>query len=215
MVHMAFGVFFGAVAVQLLAAMAEHTKARQVTKPILMPLLLLFYWLKADVPAVLVMLALVTSTMGDIFLLWPEKQVTFVAGLLSFLTAHALYIVVFTGSTALANGLPVWFYLAAVPYLLYCTGLFLMLRPYLGPMKAPFVLYSAAIAAMSLISLLRTPSFSGAGFYMPFIGSLLFVVSDSILAVDTFRSKIPRGDVYIMSTYITAQVLIVAGMTIS
>jgi uncharacterized membrane protein YhhN len=82
-------------------------------------------------------------------------------------------------------------------------------------MKAPFVLYSAVIAAMSLASLLRTPGFSGAGFYMPFIGSLLFMASDSVLAINTFRSKIPRGDVYIMSTYVTAQVLIVAGMIVS
>ena len=62
---------------------------------------------------------------------------------------------------------------------------------------------------------MRTPGFSGAGFYMPFIGSLLFMASDSVLAINTFRSKIPRGDVYIMSTYVTAQVLIVAGMIVS
>ena len=46
------------------------------------------------------MLALVLSTMGDIFLLWPGKQGTFIAGLLSFLTAHVLYIVVFAGCRA-------------------------------------------------------------------------------------------------------------------
>jgi len=50
---------------------------------------------------------------------------------------------------------------------------------------------------------------------MPFVGSLLFMASDSVLAINTFRSKIPRGDVYIMSTYVTAQVLIVAGMIVS
>lgn len=215
MADAAFGVFLGALAVQLVTAMTERTRARQITKPVLMPLLLLFYWLKADAPTFLVMLALVLSTIGDIFLLWPGKQGTFIAGLLSFLTAHVLYIVVFAGAAARANGLPVWFYLAAIPYLLYCTGLFLALRPHLGPMKAPFVLYSAVIAAMSLASLLRTPGFSGAGFYMPFIGSLLFMASDSVLAINTFRSKIPRGDVYIMSTYVTAQVLIVAGMIVS
>jgi len=70
-------------------------------------------------------------------------------------------------------------------------------------------------SSMSTVSLLRTPGFSGAGFYLPFIGSLFFMASDSILAIDTFRSKMPRGDVYIMSAYVTAQVLIVAGMIVS
>ena len=106
MADAAFGVFLGALAVQLVTAMTERTRARQITKPVLMPLLLLFYWLKADAPTFLVMLALVLSTMGDIFLLWPGKQGTFIAGLLSFLTAHVLYIVVFAGAAARANGLP-------------------------------------------------------------------------------------------------------------
>ncbi|MEA4884880.1 MAG: lysoplasmalogenase [Clostridia bacterium] len=215
MANVVLGVFGGILAIQLFAAAAESTRARQITKPLLMPLLLLFYWLRAAEPAALVMLALVFSTMGDVLLLRPNKQGTFIAGLLSFLAAHVLYIVVFASNIARADGLPVWFYIIIVPYMLYCIGLFLALRPHLGPMKAPFVLYCLIISAMSLISLLRVPSFSGAGFYLPFIGSLLFMASDSILAIDTFRSKIPYGNMYIMATYVAAQVLIITGMIMS
>lgn len=215
MANAVFGVFMGILAIHLLAAATDNVKVRRATKPLLIPLLLLWYRLQVAAPMTLVMSALAASTGGDILLLWPRRQSTFTAGLASFLTAHALYIAVFAAGIPRADGLPAWFYLAIVPYSLYCIGLFRALRPYLGPMKAPFVLYSAVISTMSLISLLRAPAFCGAGFYMPFIGSLLFMASDTILAIDTFRSKILAGDTYIMATYATAQVLIVAGLAIS
>ncbi len=214
MANAVFGVFMGILAVHLLAAAADNVRVRRITKPVLMPLLLLWYRLQAAAPTALVMLALAASTSGDMLLLWPKRPGTFIAGLTSFLTAHALYIAAFAADIPRAGGLPAWFFVAIIPYALYCIGLFLALRPYLGPMKAPFVLYSAIISAMSLISLARRPAF-GAGFYMPVIGSLLFMASDTILAVDTFRSKIPAGDTYIMAAYAAAQVLIIAGLAIS
>jgi uncharacterized membrane protein YhhN len=44
-----------------------------------------------------------------------------------------------------------------------------------------------------------------------FAGSLCFMVSDSMLAYDTFRKKIKYGSFLIMLTYILAQLFITLG----
>lgn len=44
-----------------------------------------------------------------------------------------------------------------------------------------------------------------------FIGALLFVLSDSLLAWNMFYQKIEYGSFYVMSTYLFAQFLIVYG----
>ena len=41
------------------------------------------------------------------------------------------------------------------------------------------------------------------------LGAILFLVSDSILALDKFRSPLPLRDLLVMSTYYAAQLLIV------
>jgi uncharacterized membrane protein YhhN len=49
-------------------------------------------------------------------------------------------------------------------------------------------------------------------FQLVFIGSLLFVISDSMIAVDKFYGEIPQAGFWIMLTYISAQYLIMRGL---
>ena len=44
------------------------------------------------------------------------------------------------------------------------------------------------------------------------IGALLFIFSDSVLAIDRFVYAIPYRDVFVMSTYYAAQVFIAASI---
>jgi uncharacterized membrane protein YhhN len=46
------------------------------------------------------------------------------------------------------------------------------------------------------------------------LGSVLFVISDSLLAVNKFVFALPYAPVWIMGTYLTAQYWIVRGMVI-
>ena len=49
-------------------------------------------------------------------------------------------------------------------------------------------------------------------FKLVFIGSLLFLLSDSMLAFNKFHSEIPLAGFLIMLTYIAAQYLIMRGL---
>jgi uncharacterized membrane protein YhhN len=48
-------------------------------------------------------------------------------------------------------------------------------------------------------------------FILPFIGSLFFITSDSVLSYNSFNKPSKNYEVLIMGTYILAQVMIVAG----
>jgi uncharacterized membrane protein YhhN len=44
------------------------------------------------------------------------------------------------------------------------------------------------------------------------IGAILFIISDSLIAINKFAFSIPLSDLWVMSTYIAAQYLIVQGV---
>lgn len=211
MSNMVLAIFFACFGFHLYCAATGKNMARFCSKPFLMPLLLLYYVTSVPSPDALIILALIFSTLGDIFLLWPTGQATFIAGLSAFLTAHVMYIITFSRSVDWTHAIPAWFFLAMVAYFAYGAVLYKKLQPYLGHMKAPFLAYSAVILTMSGMCLLMARSM-GLAFILPFVGTLLFIASDSILSFDTFKGAIPRGDTYIMATYVMAQFLIVQGM---
>lgn len=177
-----------------------------------MPLLLLLYSLEADVVSNWIVLALVGGTLGDIFLLWPDDDRLFAAGLVSFLVGHVCYAIAILRTIDFSGGIPWWFWLAVIPYTALGWYLARKLASDLGKMKVPSVVYGVVIILMSLFSILRVCNFSGWSFWLPFFGSLLFIASDSLLVHDTFRAKIDNADLYVMVTYVLAQFFIVMGL---
>ncbi len=144
---------------------------------------------------------LVFSLTGDIFLMLPADR--FISGLLSFLLAHLLYITAFTFEGARSPGV-----LSAVLLLIYGALMLRILLPHLGSMKAPVVIYMLVILLMAWQSLNRWMVTGEQGSALAFAGALLFVVSDSLLAVNRFKSRFQNAQIYIMSTYFMAQWLI-------
>jgi uncharacterized membrane protein YhhN len=53
---------------------------------------------------------------------------------------------------------------------------------------------------------------SAASFWQVFIGALLFLVSDGILALARFYQDFPEAGILIMGTYASAQLLLVMGI---
>ncbi|HQN49281.1 MAG TPA: lysoplasmalogenase family protein [Caldisericia bacterium] len=62
----------------------EVPKSRFFSKPLLMPLLLLYYLLSTDKPIIFLIFALIFSFFGDLFLLFEDKKSFFILGLLFF-----------------------------------------------------------------------------------------------------------------------------------
>ena len=140
-----------------------------------------------------VLLAMVFALIGDIFLMLPKDR--FLQGLLSFLAAHLILIFAFTLEWPGMN----WSLLpaVAVPGL----GMYALLAPHLGGMKAPVALYITVIGAMVWTGCgrwLEGGSVSGA---LAGTGAILFMFSDSVLGLNRFRSSFRSADLIVLSSY--------------
>lgn len=193
---------------------------QRIFKPLLMPMLLAFYIAcsaaMGKTPDIFIVLALVCGFLGDTFLLGSGSF--FTCGLLAFLLGHLFYISAFLRPLERVN-IPPLFYLPIIAYVVYCVFVCRQLFPYVDkPMKLPVTVYMFFLMTMSFTSLLRGSAFSGLNFILPFVGSLSFIASDSMLAFQSFKKRGifagRGGGIAVMITYLAAQFLIVLGLLV-
>ncbi|MEO5787784.1 lysoplasmalogenase [Gelidibacter sp.] len=94
----------------------------------------------------------------------------------------------------------------------YAFGLFYLLKNNLGDLLIPVVFYILVILLMIISAFLRQKKVSQKSFIFVFIGAILFVISDSILALNKFYMPLPFSSISIMLTYGLAQFFIVLGL---
>ena len=149
--------------------------------------------------------ALTLSCIGDVLLhLSPRRY--FGQALGAFLLAHVAYTLLFARSwpRPLRPGRVQLILAAAVlVYSVVVTG---WLSTGLGEHAVPVMVYSGAITAMTVSAIL-------AGFLMPFvwIGAMLFMISDSLLAAVGFKKALPLAALLIWPTYYLGQYGIAIG----
>jgi len=184
-------------------------KGRIFTKPLIIPSLLLYYSLNSTTLNLFIILALILSTMGDVFLLFRRSKMFLILGLIAFLLAHIFYTVLFL-STVTFSLIPNLFYLIIIPYIVFGVVVFKNLKLKEKSIKVGVFLYILVIISMSFSSLLRFYSVPFMTFILPFSGSILFIISDSMLSMRYFGEKRIRGE-FVTVTYVLAQFLIVSG----
>ena len=205
-------IFFIIVAVgDVFAVKHDKVKLRYFTKTLLVPLLTLFYIISVVNLNGVILVALICCFLGDFFLLWSQKKTFFIAGLISFLIGLIFYTIAFLQTTYFLSGIPKWFYFSLLPYIWYGIFILKKLNPYLYSMKVPVIVYLNVILIMSFASFTRIWALKGLSFWLPFVGSIFFITSDSLLAFRNFKVKLSRGWVSIVITYILAQSLIIFG----
>jgi uncharacterized membrane protein YhhN len=143
---------------------------------------------------------LICSLAGDVFLMLPSDR--FVAGLVSFLIAHLFYIVAFT----LGRGL--CFSWRLLPCVIYGIVIFSILSPSLGKIKLPVLVYMMVILVMAWQAWERWSQIGQSATLLAFLGAVLFLISDSALAINRFREGYKSAQALILSTYFAAQWLI-------
>jgi uncharacterized membrane protein YhhN len=149
-----------------------------------------------------VLLGLCCSLVGDLFLMLPWDL--FAAGLLSFLVAHLLYIAGFAYTTGRVASL--WY---ALHFLIYGAAMMWILLPRVGGfMKLPVAIYMAVILVMAWQALNRWVVTRQSGSLIAAAGALLFVASDSALAINRFAEPFRESGLVVLSTYFAAQLLI-------
>jgi uncharacterized membrane protein YhhN len=153
---------------------------------------------------VLLLAALLFSLCGDVFLMLPGN--TFIAGLASFLVAHLFYIALFRqgqGWFPSRPGLAAVFSVGAVMYAIVWPGL---PDPVLQLAVAAYV---SVISLMASQALGRARVSGDAASRWVALGACVFMVSDSLIAIDKFVSPVPLSALWILLTYYAAQMLIV------
>jgi len=190
----------------LLAIKTSKDKWRLITKSLLMPLLICYYIMSSIVDYKLI-IALIFCFLGDVFLL-SKKELYFKLGVVSFLKAHILYVVVFLSGITLV---PYYYCFLIFPFIIGFLIFFNKIGKNIVDLRLPIIVYAIIIFTMSYSALLRFYTFSGVSFWLPFIGSILFISSDTSLAYNMFVKKREGSTIFVMSTYVMAQILIVVG----
>ncbi len=142
---------------------------------------------------------------GDIFLAlsWSKG---FLSGLIAFLLGHVFYIVAFF-STA---GIESWSWVGLPLVILMSASIFVWLRPHLGHMERPVIVYIAVISLMlfSAVSVAANPNLSTTGRWTAFSGALLLYVSDLFVARNRFLEKAFVNRLIGLPMYYTGQFLL-------
>ncbi|KAB8155201.1 lysoplasmalogenase [Kordia sp. TARA_039_SRF] len=192
----------------------SYTTWHYFTKPAIVISLLLFFILNADhlrlAIKITTILALLFSLFGDSLLMFVSNdEGFFIAGLVAFLLAHVMYILVFLRdyNGKKVNALPLIALLLA-----YAAGLFWYIKDGLGDLLIPVLVYMTVILTMAVTAYMRKGMVSQQGFKFVFIGAVFFVLSDSLLAINKFYEALPYSNLSIMTTYAAAQFLIVLGI---
>jgi uncharacterized membrane protein YhhN len=140
------------------------------------------------------------SCAGDIFLDLDPGY--FTVGLAAFLLSHVEYATVWLLCRPRPfRSTPARSVLAAA-VLAYAAVLGLWLVPGLGALSGPVALYIVAITVMVVSAVVSCFPAALAG------GAILFLFSDSMLAVNRFKFPIPARDFLVWSTYYAGQLLI-------
>lgn len=187
----------------------RNQKLKVLSKPVLMPSLLLFYVASVKTVNWWITGALFCGFLGDVLLLDRKRFLT--AGMGAFLLGHLFYIGAFLNSVSWGHIIPVQIWLLAIPYVLFGLLVIGISRPYLREHFIPAVIYVTVLLSMSFASLCRIGPGMSYGFLLPFAGSLLFVTSDLLLGWGHFIKKSDDWEPLVILTYILAQSAITCG----
>lgn len=203
-------IFFSISGLYLLSILLEIQILLLVLKPLIISCLLLYYILneRRKISGLLVT-ALLFSISGDFWLMFSGEDF-FMAGLGSFLITQLLYILLFKKLGAFKKIKPT---LAIIFIALLVTLLFYLWND-LGHLKLPVSVYACIIITMGYSASAVKNEIKKEAFNYLSIGTKLFILSDSLIALNKFKAnelEIPFVHFLIMSTYILGQYLIVEG----
>lgn len=197
-----------------LAALATATQVLswmelyQMFKPLAMLTLMFIGWSAVDLDnstKAWLVRALGLSWVGDVLLLYPGM---FVAGLLAFLAAHVCYIVM------LSKDSPWLHSRRALAWSMSAAVLVFVVLDQNGlptELRWPVAAYVLVIATMAAQAWGRAKHLGHSASRLVAWGSLWFMVSDSLLALDKFVSPLPEAGLWVLATYYLAQGFIVQG----
>lgn len=197
---------------------AHWTTLQNISKPATIVVLIL--WFHAETrniahgwssPRTWFLIGLLFSLGGDVLLI-PSGSGYFDAGLACFLAAHVCYIAGFNRPWVAPGRLTAVFALVLGTY---AVLLYRHLYPHLpGAMKIIVAVYATALTLMALSSLetWRRPDWVHVAALLASAGGLIFLSSDSMLALNRFITTKKDNELAVMMTYYLGQFGIISGV---
>jgi uncharacterized membrane protein YhhN len=149
------------------------------------------------------LIAFFFSMLGDTFLMLQGEKY-FMFGLGSFLITHLFYIFVLSRNRLKAN------LLARISFLSFSgIMLFVLQHSISDSLIIPIIIYMITITFMAISASERNTN--PESYRLVLLGAILFVLSDSLIAINKFVMPIPFSTILIMGTYVLAQYLICVG----
>ncbi len=203
-------IFAGAVLLAglLVAEKREHLAGKLLTKPLASLGFILLAMLQphpAETYYFWILAGLVFCLGGDVFLALPQKPM-FLVGLISFLLGHVLYVF---GFLSLVPG-HTWLHVGTLVIVAVSGGVFVWLKPHLGSMLGPVVVYILVISLMLIgaLAVFSSDAVAPRGRYLVIIGAGLFYLSDLFVARNRFVKKEYINRLVGLPLYYTGQYLL-------
>ena len=191
-------IFFGTI---------DYNMGVYLTKPLIMISIMVFYFLQTqnrqNFQDKLMLIAFFFSLLGDTFLMIKSEKF-FMFGLGSFLITHLFYIFIFSRNRLKNN------VLIRIAFLIFSGIMLLILKDNVNKsLLIPIIIYMITITIMAISASERKTNPDS--YRLILLGAIVFVLSDTLIAIDKFVVPVPFQTFLIMGTYVLAQYLICVG----
>lgn len=190
--------------VDVTAILFENALWQTISKPLIIPALMACYMAASKSRSILYLIALFFSFVGDVLLM--DKNNLFIYGIASFLLTQLLYVLIISKKLRKTDGRTLL--TGMIPFLIFFLTLMSVLKPGLGEFLIPVVVYGLAISVFGVASFLNYLQHKDKPAIHLLTGALLFIASDSMIALNKFYAEKSFYGPAIMITYILAQFLI-------
>ena len=196
----------------------EYKLVEGISKALFLPTLMMYLYVQPNVTNKpgknLVMLGLLGSFLGDVFLI---SKSLFIPGMIAFMMTHVCNILFFSKLYSPLQPKSKILYVSTFLLICFCVFMYFQLSVGMGNLIYPVLVYMALISSAALmaihISNNKVTKIIANNFWIP--GMLFFLASDSILAFNKFdwsrNSPVENIGLVIMITYGLAQFLLVKG----
>jgi uncharacterized membrane protein YhhN len=192
---------------------------RYITKPLLMPLVAVYYILAAPFICGFILSGIFFGFVGDILLMLssPEKRkVAFTIGLIAYPISHIFYTVAFIFNIvdkAISFSFLYWTLAISIPMILLGIFASIKIMPNAEKMKIPMLVNIIILVIMGVAAtlLFSSPVFITYGVITLVVGIFIYMFSVLIYAWNNYVKPVPFERLIKMSTYLIGLFLIVQG----
>lgn len=193
----------------------DDSYKRKKTKPFLLLALILFYLASTKDISYTLLLALLTSWLGDVLLI-PKGHKWFALGGISFLFCHLFFILVYQTRITFTN--IDWFVVVpiAIVYFFISIQIIIKVKPTTpSNMLIPMQLYLFANSTMNIFALIQLLSNRDLPSLIAYIGAILFFFSDCTLFLVRYYKNpniVYKKHFTVMFSYLLGELLITIGI---